>query len=233
MTPIGFNPGVRPNIIPGIGEYFAMPGLTLDGSCEKMLFEGIPGGPFDCWSNIQSSTHQLEIAINLLKQYIPWESERCSNLELVDDKATLIGSYTPKVCDPIYQLDSGKFVLGMGDAVVLNDPIAGQGANNASKCAKIYMDSILVHQDNSFNKQWMQNTFDSFWNDAQWSTALSNLLLIPPEPHVLELLNAASQLPNLANYMANGFDNPVTLFPWITSPLETKKMIEKFKFEYH
>jgi len=66
----------------------------------------------------------------------------------------------------------------MGDAVVLNDPIAGQGANNASRCAKIYLESIVNHGNQPFNKQWMQQTFDEYWEQAKWSTLWSNMLLM-------------------------------------------------------
>jgi flavin-dependent dehydrogenase len=229
MTPISIHPGVRANIISNVGEYFVMPGLTLDNTpCEMMLFEGIPSGSFDCWADIQSPKQHLEKALEILRRFVPWEAERCADIELADSNATLIGSYIPEVRYPIYQLSSNRAVLGMGDAVVLNDPISGQGANNASKCASIYMSKILSHQDKPFDKAWMQETFDDFWEDAKWSTALSNLLLKSPDEHVIELLAAAGQIPALADKIANGFDCPKILFPWITSPIETKKIIELF-----
>lgn len=229
MEPISSDPGVRPSLIPGVGEYFTMPGLSLDGPCEMMLFEGIPGGAFDCWNNIQSPEQQLEKAIALLHQYIPWEAARCNQLTLVDNKATLIGSYVPEVREPIHKLKSGKIVLGMADAVVLNDPISGQGSNNASKCAQIYMHNIIENENNAFDEKWMLNTFEKYWEIAQWSTALSNLLLNPPESHVIQLLATASKNPSLANMFANGFEDPSTLFPWITSEKETATIIKQFQ----
>ena len=229
MKPIAENPGVRPTIIPGVGEYFTLPGLTQHGSCEMMLFEALPGGPFDCWKDIRSPIQQIEKAIELLKKFIPWEAERCVNIELSDENATLIGSYTPEIRHPVYTLDSGKSVLGMADAVVLNDPIAGQGANNASKCAKIYMDRILSNEEYTFSNEWMNCTFDHFWKDAQWSTTLSNLLLLPPAEHIIQLLTTASQLPKLANLIANGFDCPRKLFPWMSSSEQTQNMISIFE----
>lgn len=232
MLPIAKHPGVCVNIIPGVGEYFVMPGLTLNDPCEMMLFEGIPEGAFDCWKNIHSSEQQLKKAITLLNQFIPWEAERCINLELSDEKATLMGGYTPEIRHPVYKLPSGQSILGMADAVVLNDPVAGQGANNASKCAKVYLESILLNQDRPFSDAWMQSTFNRYWEDAQWSTALSNLLLMPPEPHVMELLSAAAQLPALADKIANGFDHPGNLFPWINNPSETRSVIKRFEHEH-
>ena len=220
---------VRSTIIPGVGEYITMPGFSIFGYCEIMGFEGIPGGPFDCWHDLISPKQQLERAIALLKQYIPWEAKRCSNLRLADNKATLIGSYVPEVREPIHRLKSGKIIFGMADAVVLNDPIAGQGSNNASKCAQIYMQSIMENENNSFDAEWMSNTFEKYWEYAQWATAFSTLLLNPAEPHVIELSKAASNIPSLANMIANGFDDPSTLFPWITSKTDTLAMIKKFE----
>ncbi len=40
--------GVHAHVIPEVGDFFIMPGLTLSGSCDMMLFEGIPGGAFRC-----------------------------------------------------------------------------------------------------------------------------------------------------------------------------------------
>ena len=117
----------------------------------------------------------------------------------------------------------------MADAVVLNDPIAGQGSNNASKCAEIYTQSIIENENNSFDAEWMSNTFEKYWEYAQWATAFSTLLLNPAEPHVIELSKAASNIPSLANMIANGFDDPSTLFPWITSKTDTLAMIKKFE----
>ncbi len=69
MTPITDSPGVRANLIPGVGEYFTMPGLTLNGTCEMMLFEGVPGGPFDIWKNITHPEQQLEKAHLYITQW--------------------------------------------------------------------------------------------------------------------------------------------------------------------
>lgn len=226
MTPCALS-GVHANIIPNVGEYFTMPGLTFNGACEMMLFEGIPGGNFDCWDNFNTPNAQLMKALQLLENYVPWEFERCKNIELADLKAALIGGYTPVIKHPTYQLPCGKFVLGIGDAVVLNDPIAGQGANNAAKAADIYLREILKNENEIFDEQWMLQTFECYWQEcAQWATAWTNLLLQPPAPHVIELLKKASQLPELANTFADGFDNPAILFPWINDPEATAAVIK-------
>lgn len=229
VLPISNNPGLRANILPGIGEFFIMPGLTLSGSCNMLLFEGIPGKEFDCWKPSFSKEQILEKIKSLLGTHIPWEAENCRSITLTDDNATLMGRYTPIVRHPFFNLPSGKPILGMADTVVLNDPIAGQGANNASKCAKIYLDSILQNSDNNFDEIWMQNTFNQYWEYAKWSTEWTNILLKPLEPHIVELLSAAKDSQLLANKLASSFDDLTELFPWIQNSDTTHKIIRFFK----
>ena len=232
MTPIISNPGICANLIPGIGEYFTMPGLTISSHCEMMLFEGMPGGEFDCWSNIQNPEEQLEKSLSLLKKYLPWESERCQNVNLTDKKATLKGSYTPVIRKPFFKLsNSSRPILGMADTIVLNDPAAGQGANNASKGAKLYLDNIILRENKPFDEIWMQDLFNQYWNYAQWATKWTTILLEPPAPHAIELLVEAMHNQKIANKISNGFNNPADLFPWIEDDALTKKMIESMKMQ--
>ena len=44
---------------------------------------------------------------------------------------------------PICKLPSGRLAFGVGDAVVTNDPLTGQGSNTACKAAKHYLTRIL------------------------------------------------------------------------------------------
>jgi len=225
--------GVRANIIPDVGEFFIMPGLTHNGLCEMMLFEGIPNGPFDCWQNIKNVNEQFEMALKLLQRFLPEEAKRCRNAKPTDNNAGLMGSYTPVIKHPTFQLPCGKYVLGIGDAIVLNDPIAGQGANNACKATEIYVEQIMKHKSKKFDKSWMEETFKLYWEkQGKYATQFSNLLLSPPESHFLELLKAASTSTTLANLFANAFDEPSLLFPWILNTEATQRMIIKNQSPY-
>lgn len=227
MIPMLNNPGIRMNIIPGVGEYCIMPGLTRTGHCEMMLFEGVPGGPFDCWKDIQNTAHQLEVSLKLLKKYIPLEADYCQQIEPTDDQASLTGQYTPFVNQPISKLPSGRLVFGIGDAVVLNDPIAGQGANNAAKAANLYLNNIKAHRNEPFDELWMNRTFNNYWNTvAKSATQWTNMLLLPLEPHIVELMKTAMADPTISNIIADAFDEPSSLFPWINSQQQTRKFIQ-------
>ncbi len=181
-----------------------------------MLFEGFPGGSFDCWQGITDSTQRLEKALELLKKFIPWEAEHYHDAVLTDNKATLQGNYTPIVRKPIVNLCSKKSILGLGDTVVLNDPIGGQGANSASKAAAFYLKEINACQDRLFTEEWMCTLFEAYWEQSvQWATQWTNLLLNPSQSFI-DLLRAASKQPTLANQLADAFDNPAKLLLTLT-----------------
>lgn len=218
MTPSTPYSRVRFNLLPGIGEYFVFPALTLSGPCEIMVFEGIPGGPLDCWGDVQTPEQHLERSLSIVRQYLPWEAERCRNVELTDPNGTLAGRFTPGVRNPSFRLPSGRAVFGMADAVVVNDPITGQGSNSAAKCASIYLDAILTHEAAPFGEDWMQATFERYWSYAQHVVRWTNSLLTPPASHLLDLLGAAGTSPSLATRIVNGFDDPRDFSPWWFDP---------------
>jgi flavin-dependent dehydrogenase len=213
------------SLIPGVGEYFVFPALTTSGLCEIMVFEGVPGGPMDCWADVKTPEQHLQRSKEILQKFLPWEEERCRDIELTDALGTLAGKFPPTVRKPICKLPSGRLVLGMGDVVVLNDPITGQGSNTASKAAKVYLNSILERRDKPFDAAWMQQTFDSFWDYARWVVRWTNSMLTPPPPYILQLMGAASQIPALAGRIANGFNNPPDFNPWWFDPAEAQKLL--------
>jgi len=220
MLPRPDHSAVNFNLIPTVGEYFVFPALTVNGACEIMVFEGIPGGPMDCWKDVKTPAEHLEKSLWILNTFLPWEAERNRNVTLTDDNCILAGAFAPTVRKPIGRLPSGAAVLGMADAVVLNDPITGQGSNNASKAAKAYMDAILAHGDRPYDAAFMQATFDGYWNYAQYVTGWTNAMLQPPAPHMLAIMGSAQAYPTLARRIANGFDNPPDFFPWFAVPEE-------------
>ncbi|CAG9178827.1 Styrene monooxygenase StyA [Cupriavidus laharis] len=215
------------NLIPGVGEYFVFPALTLSGPCEIMVFEGIPGGPMDRWSDARTPEAHLEESLRILRTYLPWEAARCDSVALTDANSILSGRFAPTVRKPVLTLPSGRQVFGMADAVVVNDPITGQGSNNAAKCCKVYLDAILAHGDPPFDAAWMTATFERYWQYASNVVTWTNSLLTPPPPHILGLLGAAGQSPALASRIANGFDNPPDFFPWWIDPAACQQLIDQ------
>lgn len=221
MTPRPEHPStdaVRFNAVPGVGELFIMPCYTLSGPCDILFFEGIPGGPLDCWTDRPPPAEHLARTLELMHQFVPWEYERCHKVELTDGRATLTGGYPPVVRQPVGELPSGGQVLGMADVVVANDPITGQGSNSASKCAASYLASILAHGDEPFDGTWMQQAFETYWSDAQHTTGWTNAMLAPPPEHVINLLGAAGSFPEIARRFVNGFADPSDYQHWFLDP---------------
>ncbi|ANZ16302.1 FAD-binding oxidoreductase [Streptomyces noursei] len=199
---------VRCNVVPGVGELFVMPTLTVTGRADILFWEGLPGGPVDVFQGVRDPQEHLALTLDLMKTFLPWEYERSADVELTDANGTLAGRYAPTVRKPIGRLPSGGLVLGVADVVVANDPITGQGANSAAKCAASYLASIVERGERPFDAAWMQATFDRYWQTARHVTKWTNAMLAPPPEHVLNLFGAAGQLQPIADRFANGFDDP-------------------------
>jgi flavin reductase (DIM6/NTAB) family NADH-FMN oxidoreductase RutF len=206
--------GLRYHSVEGVGECFTCPALTVDGRCEIVVVEGVPGGPLDCWDDVTTAAEHLSRLRSVLAEHFPDEAARLDGAGLTDDKAVLHGAFTPVVRRAVGILPSGAPVLGMADVVVLNDPLTSQGSNNAIKSASFYLESITGH-DGDFDAGWMQRTFDNFWRGwAQWATSWTNAWLQPALPHQRMLVDAAAEHPSVAERFAAGFDDPRLFSPW-------------------
>jgi hypothetical protein len=219
MTPRPDYSAVCFNLIPTVGEYFVFPALTTTGACEIMVFEGIPGGPMDCWGDVTTPQDHLAKSKWILETFMPWEAERNRHSELTDDNGILAGRFPPTVRRPVGNLPSGRLVLGLADTIMLNDPITGQGSNNAAKMAAAYQEAIRRQGDAPYDRAFMEQAFEDFWQGyGQYVTTWTNALLSPPPGHVLKLLQAGNGSPELAHRFVNGFDNPVDYFDWFMFP---------------
>lgn len=204
---------IRFTKIPDIGEFVTFPALTRSGECEIMNFEAIPNGPMDRWKPGMTLLEHLRTSLQVLKKWVPHEFDHFSAASLTDKEGYFCGAITPTVRHPVFTLPSGRMVLGMGDALVVNDPITGQGANSAAKCANIYLNAILNHAG-EFDRPWMYKTFGEFWDYAQHVVRWTNSLLDPFTSKIESLLKSAKYDAELAHRIANGFDNPRSFSPW-------------------
>ena len=219
MTPRPEYSAVCFNLAPTVGEYFVFPALTTTGECEIMVFEGVPGGPMDCWGDVSTPQEHLARSKWILETFFPWEADRCDEVELTDRNGILAGRFPPTVRRPVAELPSGRLVLGLADAIMLNDPITGQGSNNAAKMAAAYHEAIRGHGESPYDRAFMEETFERFWDGyGQYTTAWTNALLSPPPEHVLGLLQAGNGSPPIAHRFVNGFNDPVDFFDWFMFP---------------
>jgi 2-polyprenyl-6-methoxyphenol hydroxylase-like FAD-dependent oxidoreductase len=209
---------VTANLIPGAGELFMIPALTHTGPCEILFMEAGPGGPLDAFDSADDADAHLAKIKALIKQFVPWEYERVRDATATDANGSLVGRFPPTVRKGVGALPSGKPVLGLADAVVLNDPIVGQGANNAIKAATTYLDAIAQRGNAPFDAAWMNATFEAAFKRVEASTMFSNMFLMPPPPHVIELFARAPAKQPLADRLAEGFDEPAGVVPLFADP---------------
>ncbi|WP_171166147.1 styrene monooxygenase/indole monooxygenase family protein [Streptomyces sp. I05A-00742] len=216
VTPLPEVPGyLRMTTTPGTGELLTLPGRTLSGPCTIVMWQGVPGGPFDCWQDNPAPDAALARTLELMRVHAPWDYERCADAEPTDGGAALTGSLTPVVRHPVADVAPGSYVLGMADAVVLNDPLAGQGSNNAAHCADRYLRAILDRGTLPFDRAWAQETFASWWEHARHTVMFSNLLVRPLPDHVQRVVGAAPEYPEIAHRYVNGFAHPADYREWL------------------
>jgi hypothetical protein len=211
-------PHVRLNAFPGIGELLYMKGYTNTGPTDILLWEGVPGGPFDCWSDRPNPQDHLERTRELTRRYVPWEHELLADAEPTDARCTLYGGFPPVVRKPVGTVSATSHVLGMADVVVAVDPVSGQGANNAARCADMYLRAIIERGSRPFDPEWMEQTFEAYWAaHARHVTAYANTLLDPPE-HVQQALGAAAQYPDVAYRFGMLSPDPTDYPNWLADP---------------
>jgi 2-polyprenyl-6-methoxyphenol hydroxylase-like FAD-dependent oxidoreductase len=207
-------------IIPDVGEFWIFPTLTVHGRGHVVCVQGVPGGPLDVWSGLDSLDAHHAMMLEILQRWLPEEADRCADMRAVDSKAWLSGGVTPQVTHPIRRLDSGRHVLAIGDSYVLNDPISQQGSNNAARAAKLYFDRIVAHEDRPFDLAWMRKTAAEFWDYAKWTVRLNELYLESP-PAFRKVFADAARSPALARRLADSNNSVVDFVRSLTAATVT------------
>jgi 2-polyprenyl-6-methoxyphenol hydroxylase-like FAD-dependent oxidoreductase len=215
-------PRARMHALPGMGELYLQPALTLSGPCTILLWGGIPGGPLDCFGDRPDLTEMLRRIRSITGELLPWEAELWHEAEPVDAGAALVGAITPTVRRPVARLDGGTAVLGIGDTVVRTDPITGQGANSAARAADHYLRAITGHGEAPFTPDWMQHTFESFWQQhGRHTVDFTTAMLTMPE-HLQQVFAAAAQHQEVADRFANVYPEPAAYADWLATPELTR-----------
>ncbi|MFF2954150.1 styrene monooxygenase/indole monooxygenase family protein [Kitasatospora sp. NPDC057965] len=211
-------PRARMHAVPGVGELYLQPALTLSGPCDILLWEALPGSPFDCFGDRPDGVEQLRRMRELMGKYLPWEAELWRAAEPTDPGGSLYGALTPVVRRPVAELGDGVAVWGIGDAVVVNDPITGQGANSAARAADAYLRAIVERGDGPFTAAWMAEVFEEFWErHARHGVALTAALLTMPD-HLQAVFAAAGEHEAVARRLANTYAEPADHAAWLATP---------------
>lgn len=216
--PDDFYQGVTFGLVPGVGEFFVLPVLAAGGPGMGLYFSAIPGSPMDVFNGVTDTEQHLDLCRQQLARFFPWSAAVADGVSSTGPRDVLTGRITPIVRHGVGTLPTGRRVLAMGDTAITNDPIAGQGANNAAHCARIYQQLIIEHGDRPFDAEFMQACFDRYWDYARHATRFSNDLLEPPPVHVLDTLRAAQEYPEVARRFAHLFNDPTDYEPWLGDP---------------
>jgi len=220
--------GVCITVVPGCGENIILPVLLPTGPGHLFVFQYYPGGPWDNWPAGNSVEEHLAHSKQLLKEYLPRMYERARDAEAADALANLRGGVTPVVREPVGELPSGRLVLGIGDAVVVNDPLTAPGANSCALAADAYLEAIRAHGDAPYDRAFMEKTFYDFWNeDMRFITEWNNKLLGGMPEHIVRVLTAANEVPEISERWVNAFNNRADFFEWLGTPEKADAFLEQ------
>jgi hypothetical protein len=216
------------NMVPGVGENIVVPTLTPSGPGHLIALQMVPEGPWNCFQEADSVEKHLAVTKRLQEEFVPRMYERCRQAEPMDATAFLFGGVTPIVREPVGQLPSGQCVLGIGDALVVNDPLTAPGANSAAKAADAYLSAIREHGDAPYDREFMEQTWEAFWNSTmRFVCEWNNMLLHGMPDHILRVLRAANEVPAIRERFVNGFADPAEYFEWLVSPDQAARLLEE------
>lgn len=227
--------GVKNNILEGVGEAVWIPYFHRDvGPCWNLIFEAKIGGPMDIFQGAKTGEEAFDCARRVIETLVPWDADWAREMRLADPLGWQVGRITPTVRSPVGRLPSGRVVTGVGDAIVLFDPLAAQGANNGARMSRHLVEAIVAQGDRPFDAAWMSATFDRFWAaEGEPAFALTNLMLqaMSPAGQILLIAQYGSDGARkdgkqaIADAFAEGFANPASLVPLLTDVEAAKRLV--------
>lgn len=215
------------SFLPGTIEVFWIPFHDKDvGESRSIVVEVAPGGKADRFDDVTSADEGLDVLKGIVDELLPHESAFLRPARPTSPVTWIKGGIVPVVRKPVAVLPSGRHVLGLGDAVVLNDPLAGQGANNATRMARFFADELVRH-GGPFTASWLTERFDEWWERGRYTSDFSNGLLAPLTDAQKEVMLAASRREDIAEQLWEGFNDPSSLFPWFFDPAATQDFLTR------
>lgn len=217
-------PWVHFQLCPGVGEIFCTRMVTFGGLVHGMSIEAIPGGPLEPLSGLSYEEDPAgfdRTVLELLAEHAPPVRERIDerSFGLARPIDLIQGAITPTVRHGWAPLPQARYAVALGDAWVLNDPVAGQGANLGSHNAFVLADAILAGPP--YDEAFCRRVEQRMWEFARPVTEWSNAFLAPPPPHALELLGAATADQRIADAFIDMFNDPPAMWDLLGDPGNT------------
>lgn len=220
--------GLELVFVPGHGEIVVLPARSYRPGVTGIGFEVIPGGAFDGLrrQRYEDDPHAFTATVlDLLRRFAPHVAARIDPhaFGVVRPHDQLVAAVTPTVRRAYTRLQTGAWMLALGDAHVVNDPLTGQGANTASHAAWVVADAI--RDAGAFDEAWCHDVEQRVWSYTKHITAACNAQLQPPPPHLHALMAAAAQHQAIADAFANGFNTPIAWWKLTRSADQTAALL--------
>lgn len=217
-------------IVPGHGEMFALPIYSFEPGLTGIGLEAIPGGAFEPIARMryEDDPRGFELAVlELVRHYAPAVAARIDPAAFRVSRPLdlLQGGLTPAVRKGYVQLGSGRFAMALGDTHILNDPILGQGANNASFAAWELGEAICGAA--AFDEDFCRMIEEQIWAYVGPITAWNNAMLQPPPQHIVEFLVAATMHQSVADTFANYLRRPLAGWETLSNPERTGMLLRQ------
>jgi len=198
------------SIVPGVGEVLHARMMSFSGPVSVISIIALPQGPLGGlfatrWA--QDRRGFVDGVRTALHTYVPHVHARLEERSFAPlrELDVLQGALTPTVRRAWAEV-AGRYVLAVGDAWVVNDPIAAQGANVGSAAA--FALGAAIAEGGPFDEGFARRTEAAMWAEAEAATTLSNVLLAPPSPETIDLLARASTEPALGDRVVDGLGHP-------------------------
>ncbi|GMA61322.1 styrene monooxygenase [Alicyclobacillus fastidiosus] len=205
--------GILAHILPGEGELFEIPALTEVGPVTILFVEAVPGGQLDVFHRAHHAQDFCSIMLDITESFFPEIRNRLTReqFSLCDDHAYLRVAVRSEVHIPYCEVN-GRFVVGCGDSVVLNDPITGQGDNTASYLTEQLFCALL----DDASREWDETTFQSYWEKSKpyvnHVVSWSHAMLRPLPEHILGMIMEGRTNQAVADRIANWFRTPSSAY---------------------
>ena len=205
----------------GHGEILSFPVFSFEPGLTGIAFESIAGGAFETVARMRYADDPRRFettVVDLLRTYAPAIHARIDpdTFALSRPLDLCHAAITPTARAGYIRLDNGRYVVALGDAHVVNDPIIGQGANTAVHAA--WTLGAAIRETRTYDEAFCREVARRVWAFTGPVTAGTNARLGPPQPHLLQVLQAAARDQVVADGYAWGFNHPDRFWSAMASP---------------
>lgn len=229
-APLGFEVAISR----GNGEILSFPLFSFQQGLTGLGVEVVGDGAFAAFGRLryEDDPPGFECALlDLVREHAPRLYARVDPAVFGVARPVDVGhvAITPVFRRGYTRLSNGRFVLALGDAHVVMDPVTGQGANTASHAAFVL--GAAIRDAATIDEAFCQEVEQRVCEYALPVSDACDVRLRPPMPHVEQLLGAASRHHAPADLYTLGFQHPDRFWPIISSAERTGTLLRQYQAE--